>query len=950
MAGQRYSFFTTMEWVLGMLSQWVKRVLGKRLSALFLVVLFVLAAGIGPVRSQQSDQGQLVRAEKFDIQAKEAYKKGDYLESIRNSKRAVAIFESQGDWQNQATSLTNLGISQLAVGQPEEAFKSWSITENIYIDHLQTQKNIAEEGIVKNRIYQSQALKDAGLYDRACNTFLSAIMLDPPRCIELDKSEEAGKDKISSWEKVTSALDFIKKNKNQYIKGEKLQALVWRSFGETLYAVGKLEESEFVLEEGVKNNHGQDLEEIMHLSLANTLKARGNLERDRQLPPQYNFIPWRYNMRESRLMGKTDDELEDVKLKYEKAFAYYKSAIDKYSYLNNSKSPIVKVQSKINQLGLLIEKNEPGTAQKMAELTSEIKNLLSTNSNTTRSIAYTRIHFAKNLAYLKQIDPRIDISWEKDIIGQLELAHQLAKTLNDNRLLSYFFGSLGGLYEFCSTELDQCGLSQLGNLTEKAKWNTDQALLKSQPGKMPDLAYQWQWQLGRLFESSSNIQSRTKAIENYKEAINTLRSVRSNLLSIDSDMQFSFRDNVEPLYRQLVGLLLEDDSSKSALRDAVELIDELQITELDNFLRCNILQNIGFTQKVEPTVATFYTASLENRLEVVVKLPNNEILHPKSIVGPIKIKATDGTIRDLTTEQALDELRKELEQDYLPAEGTSLSPLIYKWLISSNVEAALKQQEIKTLVFILDGSLRNIPVSALYNGNHYLIEDYAVALTPSLRLPQSQPISKTNLSSLVFGLYQKNENSSVHKDFGALRFVESEMNNIKMQISDSQLFPNNKFSDTTLRDNLSDSSAKIVHFATHGEFSSDPKQTFILSWDKKVDSFKLRKLLRRRNTAGTSPIDLLVLSACKTADGDRRAVLGLAGIGLQSGVRSTVASLWVANDQSTSDFMNIFYQSLNDKKSNLSRSEALRRAQINFIRDKKFPRDWAPFVLVGNWN
>jgi len=944
-----------MERALKVLRRWVTRLRVDRwMSGLLLVGLFLLSVGIAPVRSQLADKGQLMQgasAAQLNAQAKKAYDEGNYLSAIDSSKQAAESFKAQGDWQNQASSLSNLGISQLAVGQPEEAFKSWNTTEQIYIAHMREQKEIAERGIVQSRIYQAQALKDAGFYDRACNIFLSAIMSKSPECGDLDKSEEAKKDKITAWQRVSEALDLIKNDKNQYIKEEKIKALTWKSFGEILRAIGKLEESESILREGVKITHGKAPEDGIQLGLASTLRARGNLERDRQLPPQYSFIPWHYDARELDPTGKSEEEFEETKLKYEKAFLHYQDAIKEYENLSNSKSTIIQIQSKTNQLELLIEKHEFNEARKITELVSEIKKLLSKTKNFTRLKAYVQIDFAKSLAYLKQAVPQIKISWQEDIIGQLESAHQLAEILDDDRISSYYLGNLGGLYEFCSTQKDQCQLSKLGNLKDEAKKSTEQALLKSQPSEMPDVAYQWQWQLGRLFEAEDTIQSRAQAIENYKSAVNTLKSVRANLLAIDSDTQFSFRDNIEPLYRQLVSLLLENNSPKSVLRNAVELIDELQITELDNFLRCNILQNIGFTQEVEPTVATFYTALLENRLEVIVKFPNGEIQHPQKIIGPLQIKASDGTIRVLTIEQALDELRRELEQDFLPKKEDSLGPVIYKWLISSDIEMALKNQGIKTLVFILDGSLRNIPIAALNNGEHYLVENYAIALTPSLRLPQSQPISKIKLDSLVFGLYQKNENSSVHKDFGALSFVKNEMENIRTQIPNSQLFPNSQFSDESLRENLSGSSAKIVHFATHGEFSSDPKQTFILAWDKKIDSFKLRKLLRRRNSADTAPVDLLVLSACKTADGDRRAVLGLAGIGLQSGVRSTIASLWVADDKSSADFMNLLYQSLGDHNhNNISRAEALRRAQKEFIKNKRFPRYWAPFVLVGNWS
>ena len=107
--------------------------------------------------------------------------------------------------------------------------------------------------------------------------------------------------------------------------------------------------------------------------------------------------------------------------------------------------------------------------------------------------------------------------------------------------------------------------------------------------------------------------------------------------------------------------------------------------------------------------------------------------------------------------------------------------------------------------------------------------------------------------------------------------------------------------------------------------------------------------MQKRETNRNNPIELLVLSACQTAEGDRRAALGLAGVAVRSGARSTLASLWAVDDKSTSAFMVEFYKQL--AKSHISKADALRQAQISLIKEYGFkhPFYWAPFVLVGNW-
>ncbi|NJL09840.1 MAG: CHAT domain-containing protein [Calothrix sp. SM1_7_51] len=90
------------------------------------------------------------------------------------------------------------------------------------------------------------------------------------------------------------------------------------------------------------------------------------------------------------------------------------------------------------------------------------------------------------------------------------------------------------------------------------------------------------------------------------------------------------------------------------------------------------------------------------------------------------------------------------------------------------------------------------------------------------------------------------------------------------------------------------------------------------------------------------------MSACQTAAGDNRAALGLAGVAIQSGARSTLATLWSVSDESTRELMSIFYDNLVNK--NMSKAEALRQAQLTIVNSSKFhPYYWAPFIMVGNW-
>jgi CHAT domain-containing protein len=143
----------------------------------------------------------------------------------------------------------------------------------------------------------------------------------------------------------------------------------------------------------------------------------------------------------------------------------------------------------------------------------------------------------------------------------------------------------------------------------------------------------------------------------------------------------------------------------------------------------------------------------------------------------------------------------------------------------------------------------------------------------------------------------------------------------------------------------------IVHLATHGQFSSNPEETFLLTWDDRINVKDFAELFENRLEGSLNPVELLVLSACQTAAGDRQATLGLAGFALLSGARSTLATLWSVSDQSTADLMSEFYLQLTQTNLNLTKAEALRRAQLSLLKNPEYnhPYFWAPFVLVGNW-
>jgi CHAT domain-containing protein len=223
-----------------------------------------------------------------------------------------------------------------------------------------------------------------------------------------------------------------------------------------------------------------------------------------------------------------------------------------------------------------------------------------------------------------------------------------------------------------------------------------------------------------------------------------------------------------------------------------------------------------------------------------------------------------------------------------------------------------------------------------------LLNKYSLAVSPGMQLLPARSLKPENRKVIIAAL------SEARQGFKALPAVKSEVIEISSEVS-SKLLLNENFNDTSLKQAIESTPFSVLHLATHGQFSSNSNDTFILSWNDKINVKQLSEFLKARNESESKPVELMVLSACQTAKGDNRAILGLAGVAVRSGARSTLATLWAVKDESTAKFMAEFYKNL--RKPGISKAEALRQTQLTFLQNADFqhPFYWSAFVLVGNW-
>ncbi len=147
---------------------------------------------------------------------------------------------------------------------------------------------------------------------------------------------------------------------------------------------------------------------------------------------------------------------------------------------------------------------------------------------------------------------------------------------------------------------------------------------------------------------------------------------------------------------------------------------------------------------------------------------------------------------------------------------------------------------------------------------------------------------------------------------------------------------------------------RIVHFATHGliDARQPALSSLVLSLvDERgtpIDGYlRMSDIYNRR-----LPVDLVVLSACRTALGADMQGEGLVGLTrgfMYAGARRVVASLWQVDDQATAQLMTRFYRHM--LKDGKAPAAALRAAQRELAADPRWsaPYFWSGFVIQGDW-
>ncbi|MGB3533133.1 MAG: CHAT domain-containing protein [Microcoleaceae cyanobacterium] len=372
--------------------------------------------------------------------------------------------------------------------------------------------------------------------------------------------------------------------------------------------------------------------------------------------------------------------------------------------------------------------------------------------------------------------------------------------------------------------------------------------------------------------------------------------------------------------------------SKLSLSDKVMIMEQKLEAEFETYFNRNLAETTKTGDEIAQILLEIRKNSKTNPAVIWI-IPELDYLHLVLITpGKQPIIKDINSLQRETLIQAVKSFHYDITNPRNLSNNSYLTQAqkIYQWVIAP-LEETLQAERINTILFCLGNGLRTLPIAALHDGNQFLVEKYSFSIIPAFNLINSNytPITKANV--LAMGASEFVSNSplpAVPLELSTIvnkNIRDNLSNQIPADKISGELFLNQEFTLENLKNKLLSQSFNIIHLATHAEFKpGNPQNSYIQFWNTQLRLNDMKQISWNNPTT-----ELLVLSACRTAVGDAGAELGFAGLALQTGVESALASLWYVNDIGTLALMSEFYQQL---KTAETKAEAIRQTQINMIK------------------
>lgn len=779
-----------------------------------------------------------------------------------------------------ADELNQEGFSLLYSGAPSKALSTWREAEQLYREEDST------EGIIGTQLNQSLAERALGLYPQACKTIAQALSISRRLC-----EPQAGRELVMT--------ELVK------VKPSPVNEIGIRLLGESLGQLSNLEEARTALTTAKELAPMTSLQQpLITFSLANVYNL------------SFQSAIQDYIRTEQRAAVERSQRLAQAVESSSKAISLYET-------IGNTLDESQATKAHLNTIGMFAYVQKQDVEQRlldrrliepMAQAAQRAYNALESTAfdeMPTIDAIYTRLNLADSLLTLKRMDtyPDFNDAIDYDDINKLiEAATTLAKKLDNYRALSSVYGLTGDL------------LSQTVGSNASAE-QYGRALSLAQSIHADDIAYQWAYKLAQLKEQEGDA---TQAEIYYQSAISALTEVRADLLAVSSEVRFSFREKVEPVYRNYMRLLATQEQPKLEIIEQVH--DSLQLAQIENFLRCGRLVSASELEE-DSELATVHVINLGALIQVIVRREGR--FYGYSTPAASLLQAASS----LTITTQADNFKTIPENEFLP-----YSQRLYDQIIKPAIEAGVVKDN-QEIAFVLDTPFQSLPMGLLHDGQKYLIETHPISNSLQIQRIRLGSKNSASLFAGLSGLAPSFSDASAIFVLGPLPETSNEASYLDTYLNAPALL-NQDFTSTKLGNKLASSRFKVIHISTHGQFSSNPQETFLLAWDKPIDITEFGRLFQR-----AEGIDLLFLSACQSAAGDNRATLGLAGLAIQAGARNAIAPLWLQDSTAGSILVERFYRAL---ATGLTPTESLQQAQVNLMGSQPYshPYYWATFVLA----
>ncbi len=627
----------------------------------------------------------------------------------------------------------------------------------------------------------------------------------------------------------------------------------------------------------------------------------------------------------------------------------FAEAIDVYaesrSLARETNQPILAVTAEVNGAAALVQDEQLSQAQRQFD--QALANVQRLEDGQPKTAGLLNIGLGYQDLHRAMMRARQNSHGERSLAGRKQdrgsAGERGGGTMTGAALLRQSSEALTAAGEVATRTGDARGQSYAygyqGELLEKEHRNAEaleyarKATFAAQKVNAPESLYRWQWQTARLLKANGK---EDEALAAYQRAVTLLKPIRYEYSVGYQNRHHSFYDSVAPLFVEYEDVLLRrasaaksPEQSEQWLVQVKETVETSHAAELQDYFQEDCVgatRAHGRKMEIPHGTAVLYPISFADRLELVVETADGL----KQVTVPV---GADKLTKDIRTFRRL--VQDQRSQGYLPVAQT-----LHGWLMAP-LEQNLQAASITTLVVVAQGSLRTIPLGALHDGRQFVVDKLAVAVTPSLEMTDPPTASRPKGTLLSVGLTESVEGMA------APQYADAEVQAIRT-LYGGRLLMNKQFSTATLEEEIKDQDVGIVHVVSHTVVANDPRESFVLAHDGRITMDRLAQLVGLQQYR-QQPLNLLTLSACETPADDDRAALGLTGIAVKTGARTALASLWIAEDETTSELITEFYRQLQDPGT--SKAVALQRAQQKILaqRGHGHPSYWAAFLLINNW-